>query len=98
MATLYSEPLHLLVKQDLVERVTKDFKELSGKSINLGPVDTGTNRIATHLLTVAGRHVRNTGRNEGYAVATYRSQTLGRPPAAASPQPSHLGWSSPLHD
>lgn len=66
VATLYTEPLQLLVKKELQERVSQDLKELSGKSINLGPVEGGTNLIAAHVLTFAGLHPQTAERKEGY--------------------------------
>ncbi|CAN5171840.1 hypothetical protein BH09SUM1_BH09SUM1_32000 [soil metagenome] len=51
VAALYPEPLHLLVRPEIADG---GFAALRGKRINLGPPDTGTNRLAAQTLAFAG--------------------------------------------
>lgn len=51
VAALAVEPIHLLVRKELVE---KDVLSLKGKRLNLSTAGSGTRRLATKLLAFAG--------------------------------------------
>ena len=71
VATLYVEPLHLLVKAPLRDEVARNLAALKGRSVNLGEVGSGTHALAVDVLAFAGlRPVR--GREAG----DYRPWTL----------------------
>lgn len=51
LASLHVEPLHLLVSDEIHESVSGHLSNLRGKSINVGPVGSGTNELATEVLS-----------------------------------------------
>jgi TRAP-type uncharacterized transport system substrate-binding protein len=66
VATLNIEPLHFLVKKELLERVSTNFAALEGKTVNLGTIGSGTNSLATEALAFAGLHPQNLGGKGGF--------------------------------
>jgi TRAP-type uncharacterized transport system substrate-binding protein len=66
VATLNMEPLHLLVKTELAEKVTAHLTALDGKTVNLGAVGSGTHSLAIEVLRFAGLHPQEPGRSGGY--------------------------------
>jgi TRAP-type uncharacterized transport system substrate-binding protein len=54
VAVLPVEPLHLLVKKDLVAGVSARLAALEGKTIDIGEAGTGTRTLAVAVLTFAG--------------------------------------------
>jgi len=54
VASLHVEPLHLLVRANLHDVVSRDLAELRGKRINLGSPGSGTYILARELLGFAG--------------------------------------------
>jgi hypothetical protein len=71
VTTLTSEPLHILVRPDLVE---KGFAALHGKRINLGPVASCSHHLALEVLEFAGLTPGATG----YALETTSPEDLHR--------------------
>jgi TRAP-type uncharacterized transport system substrate-binding protein len=66
VATLHVEPLHLLVKKELAEGVAGHLTALNGKTVNLGPVGSGTHALSSEVLAFAGLQPRAAGRATGY--------------------------------
>jgi TRAP-type uncharacterized transport system substrate-binding protein len=54
VATLQIEPLHLLVKEELLAGVSNHLGALTGKTVNLGETGSGTHTLALEVLTFAG--------------------------------------------
>ena len=54
VAALHVEPLHLLVKSELFDRVSADLDALRGHTINIGDPGAGTHRLALEVLWFAG--------------------------------------------
>ncbi len=55
VTALHIEPLHLLAKPEVVESIAKaGLNSLAGRRINLGSVGSGTNALASEVLTFAG--------------------------------------------
>ncbi len=54
VAALHLEPLHLLVKRELVAEVRSSLEALRGRRINLGEVGSGTRSLASDVLSFAG--------------------------------------------
>lgn len=54
VASLYTEPLHLLVKPELLQMTSTDLLVLDKKRINVGSVGSGTERLARAVLRFAG--------------------------------------------
>src|SRR5262245_5083723 len=54
VAMLHVEPLHLLVRKDLYEEVSKGLKALDGKTVNTGELGSGTHILAAAVLEFAG--------------------------------------------
>jgi TRAP-type uncharacterized transport system substrate-binding protein len=61
IAPLYMEPLHLLVKADLYDRVSNDYGQLKGRSISMDATHSATSLLATELLRFTGLIDRDTG-------------------------------------
>ena len=54
IAPLYMEPLHLLVRAELYDRVAKDYGQLKGTSISMDGRDSATKLLAMELLRFSG--------------------------------------------
>ncbi len=54
VATLHVEPLHLLVKEELLAEVSAHLSALRGKVVGLGERGSGTHRLATEVMAFAG--------------------------------------------
>ncbi len=54
VASLHVEPLHLLVKEELHDEVSRRLSALRGKVVGLGETGSGTNRLATEVMAFAG--------------------------------------------
>ena len=54
VAALHAEPLHLLVKPEIVPQVTGALSKLEGRRVNLGEVGSGTYCLASAVLAFAG--------------------------------------------
>jgi TRAP-type uncharacterized transport system substrate-binding protein len=53
-AVLHIEPLHLLVKEEIHQAVSRNLGGLRGKSINLGERGSGTYSLASELMEFSG--------------------------------------------
>jgi TRAP-type uncharacterized transport system substrate-binding protein len=73
VAALYTEPLHLLVKEDLEAVVTQDLAALRGKRINLSQHGSGTYLLSRAVLDFAGLKAP-----EGGGQGDYVATTLGK--------------------
>jgi TRAP-type uncharacterized transport system substrate-binding protein len=54
VAALHVEPLHLLVKEEIHQGVTRNLSGLRGKVVNLGERGSGTYLLATEVMTFSG--------------------------------------------
>ncbi|HEY2156031.1 MAG TPA: TAXI family TRAP transporter solute-binding subunit [Isosphaeraceae bacterium] len=54
VASLHVEPLHLLVKEEVHDDVSRRLSALRGKLVGLGERGSGTNRLATEVMVFAG--------------------------------------------
>jgi TRAP-type uncharacterized transport system substrate-binding protein len=70
VAALHIEPLHLLVKPHLRAEVSPNLAALKGKTINLGPVGSGTHELARDVLRFAGLEPRDDTGLGDYTVAS----------------------------
>lgn len=66
VATLHVEPLHLLVKKELLNEVATHLGALEGKTVNTGEVGSGTHTLSTRVLDFAGLKPRAAGTDRGY--------------------------------
>ena len=67
LTAMHIEPLHLLIKAESYERIAESgMHELSGLTVNLGPVGSGTQILATEVLRFAGLNAVSASVNEGY--------------------------------
>jgi TRAP-type uncharacterized transport system substrate-binding protein len=63
---LHMEALHLLVKKELFEEVSKHLGALEGKTVNVGEVGSGTHSLASETLAFAGLYPRGAEHPRGY--------------------------------
>jgi TRAP-type uncharacterized transport system substrate-binding protein len=54
VATLHVEPMHLLVKQELLQDASKSLKALRGKRVDLGEKGSGTHSLASAIMGFVG--------------------------------------------
>jgi TRAP-type uncharacterized transport system substrate-binding protein len=54
VASLHVEPLHLLVREEIHDEVSRRLSALRGKVVGLGETGSGTNRLATEVMAFAG--------------------------------------------
>jgi TRAP-type uncharacterized transport system substrate-binding protein len=66
VAMMHVEPLHLLVKKDLADKVTERLAALEGKTVSIGEVGSGTHTLAVAVLTFAGLRPRTGSGSGGY--------------------------------
>ncbi len=76
VATLHVEPLHLLVKEELYEVVSKSLEALRGKTVNLSDPASGTYSLASEILEFAGLTPRVDGLMGDYHVSTLSYRAL----------------------
>jgi len=85
-AALQVEPLHLLVKKELFEAVSKHLTALEGKTVNPGEVGSGTHTLTVKILEFAGLHPRAGDVDRGYIpMPMGRQQMLAEDNAARLP-------------
>lgn len=70
VATLHVEPLHLLVKEELLAEVSRSLEALRGKTVNVSEVGSGTYNLAMEVLSFAGLSPRGEGAGRGDFTAT----------------------------
>jgi TRAP-type uncharacterized transport system substrate-binding protein len=73
VSTLHVEPLHLLVKKELLADVSASLTALRGKTIEVDEIGSGTHSLATSILEFVGLLSRDQDPAGGYI-----PQTLGR--------------------
>jgi TRAP-type uncharacterized transport system substrate-binding protein len=66
VAMLQIEPLHLLVKKDLADKVAEHLVALDGKTVSVGDAATGTHTLAVAVLAFAGLTPQVEGKVGGY--------------------------------
>jgi hypothetical protein len=76
VAALHVEPLHLLVKQELLEEVTARLTALEGKTVNVGVAGSGTHSLAVEVLAFAGLRARDSEHPKGYVPTAWSRQQL----------------------
>jgi TRAP-type uncharacterized transport system substrate-binding protein len=54
VAALHIEPLHLLVKDEIHQKLTRNLSGLRGKSVNLGERGSGTYALALEVMAFSG--------------------------------------------
>lgn len=62
---LQIEPLHLLVKNELFEEVTKNLSALEGRTVDLGAKGSGTHTLAVDVMEFAGLPIQGPGSPKG---------------------------------
>jgi TRAP-type uncharacterized transport system substrate-binding protein len=70
VAALHIEPLHLLVKPALYERVSNNLVALKDKAVNLGPTGSGTHDLARDVLKFAGLTPKRGDGSGDYTIAS----------------------------
>jgi hypothetical protein len=75
VATLTSEPLHVLVRPELAE---KGFAALRGKRVNLGPVTSCSHHLAREVLEFAGLTPASESGAAGYILETTPPEDIDR--------------------
>ena len=83
VAPLYMEPLQLLVKNELYDKVSKDFGQLRGKTVGLDSESSSTNLLASELLRFIGLTDHATGKLQ-YTPAYFPQSRLPEAKDAAS--------------
>jgi TRAP-type uncharacterized transport system substrate-binding protein len=68
VAMLQIEPLHLLVKKELADKVAERLAALDGKTVDIGEPATGTHTLAAAVLAFAGLTPHVEGKPGGYVV------------------------------
>jgi TRAP-type uncharacterized transport system substrate-binding protein len=76
VATLHIEPLHLAVKKELAADASASLMALTGKTVNLGEVGSGTHSLAFATLEFVGLKPRDTDPVHGYITLTLDRQHL----------------------
>lgn len=81
VTAMHIEPLHLLVKTSLYERiVASGLSELSDGAVNVGPVGSGTQILASEILRFAGLNASTVSAGNSYrAVSMSYRELLERP-------------------
>jgi TRAP-type uncharacterized transport system substrate-binding protein len=73
---LHMEALHLLVKKDLFDDVSRHLGALDGKTVNLGEAGSGTHSLSVEVLAFAGLHARSADHPGGYVPLGLSRQQL----------------------
>jgi TRAP-type uncharacterized transport system substrate-binding protein len=76
VAALHIEPLHLLVKPALRGLVAENLGAIRRKTVNLGPVQSGTHELAADVLRFAGLEPKRADGTGDYHVATLTYRDL----------------------
>jgi TRAP-type uncharacterized transport system substrate-binding protein len=95
VAMLHVEPLHLLVKKDLADKVTERLAALDGKTVSVGEVGSGTHTLAVAVLAFAGLTPRKSGKGGGYIPRHVSPARFGAGPASELPDAIFLLSSPP---
>lgn len=73
---LHVEPLHMLVKGELHEEVSRHLAALRGKTVNLSEVGSGTHELAMEVLKFAGLTPRLEDGSGNYTATTWSYERL----------------------
>src|SRR5262245_15718901 len=76
VAMMQIEPLHLLVKNELVDRITARLLALDGKTVNVDEPASGTHTLAVAVLAFAGLTPHVEGKSGGYIAKEFDLQKL----------------------
>jgi len=76
VATLHVEPLHLLVKKEMLKGASESLSALRGKTVELGEVGSGTHSLAVAILEFVGLHPRDRDPLGGYVPISKSRQEL----------------------
>jgi TRAP-type uncharacterized transport system substrate-binding protein len=76
VTALHIEPMHLLVKNELFESVSKQLAALDGKTIYLSEVGSGTHTLAIEILSFVGIGPRTADRPTGYIPVEWSREKL----------------------
>jgi hypothetical protein len=96
VATLHVEPLHLVVKKELLSDVSASLTALRGKTVELEEVGSGSHSLATAVLAFVGLRPRDQDPVGGYIPSTTgRHGILSEPDVARLPDAVFLISSLP---
>jgi TRAP-type uncharacterized transport system substrate-binding protein len=73
---LHMEALHLLVKKDLFDEVSRHLGALEGKRVSVGEVGSGTRSLSVEVLAFAGLHAQSADHPDGYVPLGLSRQQL----------------------
>jgi TRAP-type uncharacterized transport system substrate-binding protein len=73
---LHMEALHLLVKKELFDEVSRHLGALEGKRVSLSEVGSGTHSLAVEVLAFAGLQARSADHPGGYVPLALSRQEL----------------------
>src|SRR5262249_19567185 len=76
VAALHIEPMHLLVKKELLDEATAHLTALDGKTVNLSEVGSGTHALAVAILAFAGLQAQTPEQAQGYIATEFSRQQL----------------------
>jgi TRAP-type uncharacterized transport system substrate-binding protein len=76
VAMMQIEPLHLLVRKELAEKVTERLTALAGKTVNVDEPATGTHTLAVAVLAFAGLAPHADGKPGGYQAREFGLEKL----------------------
>src|SRR5262249_52432168 len=74
--TLHLEALHLLVKKDLFDDVSRHLGALEGKTVSVGEAGSGTHSLSVQGPAFAGLHPRGADHPDGYVPLALSRQQL----------------------
>jgi TRAP-type uncharacterized transport system substrate-binding protein len=76
VAIMQIEPLHLLVKKELADKVSERLSTLDGKTVNVDEPATGTHTLSVAVLAFAGLTPHVEGKSGGYHAKQLDRQKL----------------------
>ncbi len=77
LTAMHIEPLHLLVKPSLLERIeSAGLREIEGCTVNVGPAGSGTQILATEVLKFAGLRASSASEPQSYRAVAMNYQQL----------------------
>src|SRR5262245_2745973 len=98
VAILHVEPLHLLVKKELLPDASTSLIALHGKTVELDEVGSGTHTLATAILAFVGLQPRDQDPVGGYAPSVAgRQHLLSETDVSRLPDAVFLLTSAPAH-
>jgi TRAP-type uncharacterized transport system substrate-binding protein len=95
VAMMQIEPLHLLVKKELAEKVAERLTALDGKTVNVDQPATGTHTLAVAVLAFAGLTEHVEGKRGGYHAREFDLEKLMTANASELPDAIFLAASLP---